>query len=302
MKISIFPKINFHPTSDQKPELSKYSSKPHLPEMREFNSEEELFELVTTFGWSPSIFLGHRKNANFSFCDVLALDIDDGMRLQEAELICKNNSLSALISPSPSFSDELHKFRIVFPLVRSISTIEEFEATWLKLASMFPSIDEQCKDAARFFFPCRPDYDNTVWVEGEFLQPAEVLKKDVDKKYRREYNLVTTDGLESKEALTFLYGTLPEKVSEAVSHFLENAHTGLSGEWINSLNACCFTLASQGIPHERIWEAIQGVAPDTLDDKDEYQIERALRDGDEAFELKDFEIEEVDNKIRRRLG
>lgn len=300
MKLSIFPKINFHPTPEQKPDLSKLSSKPHYPEIREFNSEEELFDLVTNFGWSPSIFSGHRKNANFSFCDVLALDIDNGMRLEEAELICKNNKLSALISPSPSFTPEHHKFRIILPLVRRISTPEEFEATWLKLAEVFPSIDDQCKDMARFFFPCRPDMDNTVWVEGDFLQPVTPQKKSVDKKFRREYNLVTTEGLESKDALTFLYGTLPEKVSEAVSHFLENAHTGLEGEWINSLNACVFTLASQGIPHERIWEAIESVAPNSLDSKDTYQIERALRDGDEAYEEKLLE-EDTKTITRRRL-
>lgn len=299
MKISIFPKINFHPTAEQKPELSKMSSKPHYPEVREFNSEEELFDLITQFGWSPSIFTGHRNNSNFSFCDVLALDIDDGMRLDEAELICKNNSLSALISPSPSFTEELHKFRIVFPLVRSISTQDEFVATWQKLAKMFPSIDEQCKDMARFFFPCKPDFDNTVWISGDFLQPVNIPEKRVDNRIRREYSLINTEGLESKDALISLYGELPERVSEAVAHFLENAHTGLQGQWINSLNACCFTLASQGIPHAKIYEVISAVSPEALDAKDEYQIERAFRDGEEVY----YENKETEEQstIRKRL-
>lgn len=287
MILTIFPKINKHPTPEEKPKLSKFASKPHNGEERHFDNEEQLFDLVTSYGWSPSVFKGYRNNANFSFCDVLALDIDSGMRLQDAELICKNKGLCALISPSPSFTEELHKFRIIFPLVKRITDPEVFSATWKRLGEYFPEIDEQCKDMARFYFPCKPDMDNTVWIDGDFLEPVKPVKKVVDSRVRREYNLVTTDGLESKDALTFLYGELPSKVSEAVVHFLENAHTGLEGEWINSLNACCFTLASQGIEHEKIWQAVEEVAPEALDEKDEYQIERALRDGDEAFQLKE---------------
>lgn len=304
MKISVFPKINFHPTQEQKPKMAVYSSKPHYPETREFANEEQLFELVTQYGWSPSIFTGYRQNATFSFCDVLALDIDDGMRLQDAERICKDNSLCALISPSPSFTEEHHKFRIIFPLVRSIHSPDQFTATWQKLAALFPQVDEQCKDLARFFFPCKPDPDHSVWIDGELLEPAEVPEKVVDRWGKREYNLVDTDGLQSKDALILLFGELPEKVSEAVAHFLENAHTGLSGEWTNSLNACCFALAAKGVDEDKIWEVTQRVAPEPLDDSDEYQIERAIRDGKEAYADRQLELATGSAKpptVRRRL-
>lgn len=287
MKLTVFPKINLHPKNKQEKEaLSKLSSKPHLGEEREFNCEEELFELITSYGWSPSIFTGYRNNANFSFCDVLALDVDNDLTIEEAELICQNNKLSALISPSPSFTPELHKFRVVFPLARRISTAENFTATWQKLASIFPVVDEQCKDMARFFFPCKPDFENTVWVEGDLLEPVEFThsEKGIDSRKFGEYNFVSTDGLQSKDALKFVYGEVPEKVPESVAKFFENAHTGMEGEWTNSLNACCFTLALQGVEEEKIWQVVEELAPYALDSNDIYQIERAVKDGSEARE------------------
>ena len=284
MKITIFPKINFHPSGkDEKESLSKFASKPHFGEEREFNSEEELFDLITSYGWSPSIFSGYRNNANFSFCDVLALDVDSGLTIEEAKLICQNNKLCALISPSPSFTPELHKFRVILPLAKRISTPESFTATWQKLATIFPEIDRQCSDMARFFFPCKPDFENTFWVESDcnFLEPVEFTgqKKVVDSWGKKEYKLISTDGMQSKEALKYLFGEVPEVISEAISHFLENAHTGLEGEWTNSLNACCFALAVKGVESEKIWEVMENIAPEPLDERDCYQIDRAIQDG-----------------------
>ena len=284
MKISIFPKINYHPTKDEKPDLSKLSSKPNRPVQKEFDDEYTLFELITQYGWSPSVFTGYRENASFSFCDVMAIDIDDGMSIQDAEVLCKSQGLSAMIAPSPSNTPEDPRFRVIFPLVRRISSKLVFDATWTKLASIFPQLDTQCKDYARFYFPCWPDEENSVWVEGDFLEPAEPDYDSIKRASGSEYVTVKLDEIKDGSIYEYLYNEIPERLSKPVAHFIENAHTGMSGEWINSLNACCFTLACQGVPHERIWSAMNKVAPAELDDKDEYQIDRALADGDEIHE------------------
>lgn len=294
MQISIFPKAIAHPDKNKisyydkngKPVYEKQAQSKvvntSMPEVREVNTEDDLIEVVTKYAWSPAIFNGKKLMENFIKTDFMVLDIDNGMTIEQAEQVVMENNLSALCLPSPSHTPELHKFRLIFPLARSIFDKDTFDATWKSLEELIPATDKQCKDVSRYYFGST--MDEGFWNEGDFLEPT----KPEPKKEKFYSKTVSTEKFDDKNLLEYLYGEVPEKIPEAVEYFLNNAHTGLPDGWIMPLNACCFTMALQGIPEEKIYTAIENVSPEELDNRDIETIERAVSDG---YEERDGEEE-----------
>jgi hypothetical protein len=277
MLISIFPKAKAHPKKDEKQSESKKCSTPFEPEVREVFTEDDLIEIVTKYAWSPSIFRKLRRMDNFIKADFMALDIDNGLTIDEAEIRVHTNKLTALALPSPSHTPEAHRFRLIFPLAKSIYNKETFDATWEKLSEIFPELDKQCSDCCRFYFGST--MDEGFWFEAEFLEPE--TPKIAHEHISRE--VISTEDFDDKDILSFIYGEVPEVIPEAVAFFLANAHTGLEDHgWTMPLNACCFTLALQGIEDGIIYSVIEKVAPDKLDNRDLDTIERAINDGIKA--------------------
>jgi hypothetical protein len=87
---------------------------------------------------------------------------------------------------------------------------------------------------------------------------------------------------ELSEIVKLLYGKERETIPEAVEFFLTNAHTGLSGMWINALNSFTFSLALSGVDATLIEDVLVKIAPNELDSRDLYQIKRAIADGNKA--------------------
>lgn len=276
MKLSIYPQIKFLPKSkEDKIKQSMLASKPNFPEIVVIDNEDELIDIISSYGWSPCVFSGYRHNDNFISSDFMSLDIDSGLTIEEAEERVKKLKIACLCLPSPSHTSKNHKFRLVFPLAKTIFNSDDFEATWKWLQDQFPELDKQCSDLARWYAPSK--MDDGFWQDGDFLIPKKVEKsKDV------RYN-VTETYVEVPENLSelveFIYGKKRESIPESVEFFLANASSGLPGLWINSLNSFCFSLALSGVSDEIIWDVVEKVAPEPLDNKDEYQIIRSIKDG-----------------------
>lgn len=280
MKLSIYPKVNFLPKNkDDKILQSKLTSSPNFPEVVEISTDEDLINTVTSFGWSPCIFSGYRNNNNFVSCDFMSLDVDSGLTIEEAESRVQNLGLASLCLPSPSFTPEFHKFRLIFPLAKTILNTEDFDATWDWLQQQFPELDAQCSDYARWYAPSKMEAG--FWQDGEFLVPKKAIKNISDKLFN-ELQVEVPEDL--KDVVKLLYGKDRDVIPEAVEFFLTNAHTGLSGLWINSLNSCVFSLALSGVDATIIYEVVEKLAPEPLDNKDEYQIKKAIKDGTKARE------------------
>jgi hypothetical protein len=276
MKLSIYPSTNF-PVKNKQDKIRQgiLASSPNLPKIVTADTEEELIEFVTTCAWSPSIFSGTRLDANFISTDFMTLDIDSGLTIPEVEKRVQKLGLACLCLPSPSFTPENHKFRLVFPLAKTIFSPEDFEATWDYLYKLFPEIDAQCSDTARYF--CASNMTDGFWQDGDFLVPIKGTPEEPVK-----YNMSETQVLvpeEHSELVKFIYGKARDKIPEPVEFFISNAHTGLPGLWINSLNSFCFSLALSGVDDIIIEEVVEKLAPEALDAKDQYQIKRAIRDG-----------------------
>ena len=282
MKLSIYPRVNFLPKNkDEKALQSKLASNPNLPQILEINTEEDLINAVTSYGWSPSIFSGVRHNDNFISTDFMSLDIDSGLRIEDAEKRVQSLGLACLCLPSPSHTQELHKFRLIFPMAKTILNPEDFDATWDFLQKQFPELDTQCSDYARWYAPSK--MEDGFWQDGEFLVPKKAPQVQPSSFNLKETQVDVPDDL--AEIVKLLYGKERETIPEAVEFFLTNAHTGLSGLWINSLNSFCFSLALSGVDGTLIQEVVEKIAPSALDNKDTYQISRAIKDGTKAREI-----------------
>lgn len=278
LQITVFPKAIPLPANvDEKKEEAR---KCLYGKILEVDDENDLFAAVTSHAWSPYIFENnHRLIKNFLYADFLALDIDSGLTIGEAEKRCQRLNLMALIAPSVSHKPDHHKFRIIFPLCSRITDLDVFEATWEYMLTKFPELDSHCSDLARFFFGCNPDTDCAILIEGDLLLPRKAKKKEHLQQSSSRTEYVSTNEFENKDLLHALYGSLPDKIPLAVDYFFREAHTGIEGGWIWSLNAAVFALAYHGIDEQKIFAAIEMVSPDELDSRDVATIQRALRDG-----------------------
>lgn len=124
---------------------------------------ESLADIILNCSWSPSVFKNnYRLKSNFMRADWLALDFDDGWPLTSAIGTCRAHDLTHIIGTSKSHGIEKHggdawdRFRVVLKLDRTITTNEEFVATWFSAWRMFSRrSDKAAKDSSRFFYPCR---------------------------------------------------------------------------------------------------------------------------------------------------
>lgn len=120
MKISVFTQIGLPKNKEEKRVLSKFSSYPHLPEEERVNNLDTLIHITTNWGWSPFTFKGHRKQDNFLSCDFAVLDIDDSLTIEDAKKRVKELNYLCICMPTASHTKELNKFRLIFPLSKSI--------------------------------------------------------------------------------------------------------------------------------------------------------------------------------------
>ena len=281
LKLSIYPKCKAHPTKEEKTSCAIFASKPYQSTIIDIESDEDLFQAITNNSWSPCIFKdGYRSKINFLFTDWMVLDIDTGLKIQEAEYRCEKYNLTALICPTVSHTIDHHKFRIIFPLSQRIDDPIVFHDTWNKLEEIFPELDGQCSDEARFYYGCLEDSEQCIYIERNLLNPVIDNLIYIPQKFENTINdnFINIEDVQNQDILEFLYDKKPNKVPETVVNFIDNAHTGMPGEWIMSLNACVFTMGLQKLPYQKIYAIIEKLAPHPLDDRDIFHIENAYND------------------------
>lgn len=278
MQISIFPKAKALPESkEEKNTQAWFTSKPHLPEVVKVIDHEELIKIVCENAWSPSIFTAHRNQHNFKSTDFMVLDIDDGMTIQQAEKVVHKLDKACLCIPSTSHTDTDHRFRLIFPLSRSINNKPEFEETMLKLTELFPADPSCVGDTARFFFGGR--LVDGFWYEADLLDPIvpEKPKKGDIKRYDHKSNVVVAQSIE--ELVEALYGEKRTKVPENISYFLEHAHTGLEGEMYIRGNSFLFTCGLMNLDEKRIKDVFYSLYPHEVTTKVEYMVDKIIQEG-----------------------
>lgn len=295
MRLSIFPKCKALPSSkEEKQKYARFTSRPHLPEIVEIRNENDLIDIVTKYSWSPFVFEDFRRQDGFISTDFAVFDIDDGMRIEDAESIIDELSVACLCMPSTSHTPEHHRFRLVFPLSKSIQNKDEYKETMMKLGEYF-QYDPSClTDTARFYYGSTDD--DGFWIEGDLYTPVRPKPKLSESFDKSSYTDTIEVGEDVVDVVRALYGEDREKIPEQVDFFIREAHTGLSGNWHNASNSFIFTLGLQGVSFERVAAVYQELAPEPLDNHDEYLLERAYNDAN----LKRKELERDDKKEKRR--
>ena len=243
-------------------------------------NDTELFSAVSSFAWSPFIFDGNKRLAsNFKETWFLVYDIDEGMTIDECEVILSREKLCGLVLPSTSHTPEAQRFRVILPLGRVITSEKVYAETWRKGAELFGVVDEQCRDTARFFFSCRTD--DGFWLNGDMFVPVIEVEKPKLEQHSTTAMIKVSEDI--NETVLQIYGEKREKIPEAVDFFLKNAHTGLHGKWNTSLNAFVFSLTLSGVSDTIVLDVCEQLAPQPLDSKDLYQIKRSIKDGKAAL-------------------
>lgn len=284
MLLSIFPQAAPLPKSkEEKSKEAKYFSRPYLPEVVEVDTDEALLQVVTSFAWSPFIFKQARLKDDFVSTDFLVLDIDDGLKLADAEERIVEAGYACLAVPTTSHTPEKHRYRLIFPLSRTITKVEEFEASILDLMEAFPESDPACKDYARAFYGSTQD--DGFWLDGMLLAPTEVAPPVKNKYDRPDTSESVKVDLSIAEIVKELYAEEREFIPEAVDYFINNGKSGLPGLWNSSLNRCAFTLGLQNVSLEAVEDLVAFIAPYPLDKNDMFTINRSWKQGNEAREL-----------------
>lgn len=156
----------------------------------------QLESFTRDHAWSPYLFHRqdrmkasgepyklHRIKQNFKEAHVFAIDIDDGMSLEDAVQIFKSSGYEGFVNTSQSHQTSkdgktpTDRYRIVFRLSRPITLAEEVLGTFLKLKKLFPTMDEACKDEARFFKASK-DLVHITAV-GKRLEPETHTKSEI---------------------------------------------------------------------------------------------------------------------------
>lgn len=119
---------------------------------------EDLFKLLSTDGYplGPSLIEegnsnGTRESKTFASHQVVLVDIDEGLRVEEVLVDEFYRSYAAGYYITPTYSEKLHKFRIIFILEEPITNADEMRNLYIGLIRIFGG-DEACIDASRLFY------------------------------------------------------------------------------------------------------------------------------------------------------
>lgn len=126
------------------------------------DSLQELSQVITKTNWSCGVFKDdHRNISNFEYSDFMALDIDDGVSIEEAARRLKD--YSHIIAPTKSHKTDKNgkiadRFRAVVVLTERIENQNDYYTTYNNLMQLFPEADSACKDPSRLFYPSKEVY------------------------------------------------------------------------------------------------------------------------------------------------
>jgi hypothetical protein len=160
----------------------------------------ELAVLVKTYVNSPCLWAsGIRKKDNFRLAEWIGLDFDEGLSIDEAKKIFEPHI--HVIGTTKSHQVEkggvkCDRFRVFLKLQTRIKSKEEYEATvgwWIDTYGA----DKACRDAARFFWPCKEIILFKGWgrlvpvVQPAKKRPASKIK-DVSLYNGKEHRILPT--------------------------------------------------------------------------------------------------------------
>jgi KaiC/GvpD/RAD55 family RecA-like ATPase len=208
----------------------------------------QLSEIICDKAWAPSVFSGNkRRNSEFNYVDLLVLDIDEGCTLQDARSYFsayKHIIATTRNHQKPKNGEAARdRFRVILPLSTRIKNKDDFATTWQKAYSEWSFIDAQCKDLARFYYPCKEvisvqEEGQDYWVQ-ECVPEIDSFLSDIDTAPIATPTSTSEKGLLSRSTLEFIATGAP------------------SGYWHGALVKACFDLKEQKYNEQEAIDMLQ---------------------------------------------
>jgi hypothetical protein len=139
----------------------------------------------------PSLLDGNGKRwqSNANHATMLALDIDDGMTIEQALAHSFIQNHCGLAIETTSSKPDHHKFRLIFPLEQPIEGHKDIKLATLYLQSLIGSADRACSDASRFYFGSQgrsPFLLQEVCLPADFLSHARIWVAEIEARKAQE--------------------------------------------------------------------------------------------------------------------
>ena len=156
------------PENQQMHKITIWRNQPNVEKIAQANKSgkttlEKIAEYHCSTPWSPIKWTNNYRNKkNFESCDLLVLDVDDGLTIEAAKKLFSPYKI--VISTTKSHQIEkttgtgvtkaaCDRFRILIPLSREITSREEYETFMRGIVAKYSFVDQSTWDAARFFYP-----------------------------------------------------------------------------------------------------------------------------------------------------
>lgn len=262
---------------------------------------KKLKEISHQVFWSPCRFKeGKRKREFFEGTSLIVLDIDDSLKIEEAKQTLDGMKISYIISPTRNHQKQkgdappCDRFRIIAPLDKEITDVQEYRIAYQKFASYFRGVDMHCRDTARFFFPCVESLETRSVLDLSYWQVDYSISKD--NLFEASIKRKVDSGFNPRAVTTHRFGAKPLPASGIT--FLEGAKSGWPSQWNGMLNNTAYFAAMMGWTLDEFVEIVKNNAPNPLDDKDMATIKSGFfagegvdfieRDGDDTKSGKKF--------------
>lgn len=161
---------------------------------------KNLFNIIGKYPWSPIVFRdNYRRSANFMFSELIGLDYDDGrFSLDDAKEWVLENDFEALVGTTKSHLKKKQngmtcdRFRIILRASSACRDVESYEYTLKKIIKETRG-DISCKDAGRFFYPCKniellhPGKNRANWIDPPLEETRAFKQIAAQKIAKREW-------------------------------------------------------------------------------------------------------------------
>lgn len=140
----------------------------------------DLVRIMSERAWSPIIWReGIRHGTRFLHAQLIAIDFDEGETIAKIEAKLQEKDLSYILGTTRHHQKPKDKkpacdrFRVILFAEKPITNADDYKYTlWRYLKDLFPNADKQCRDLARFFYPCAPhSYEEIGENADVFVQP-----------------------------------------------------------------------------------------------------------------------------------
>ena len=161
-------------------------------------TREELAQLINLgYAFCAQHEDNHKKSANFRSADVIAVDIDDGMTVQEALANEFVKQHAAILYTTVNHSEEFQRFRIVFEVETTIMSSTDMQNALWGVIKKFGG-DPSCNDACRMFYGSKGSNPITLdgLLTGDALAEVIALGEEINNKN------VITDSISGRNRTT----------------------------------------------------------------------------------------------------